>query len=181
MWRRIKMFNMKLIIMNAMRKLRINVLMSELLFWGVPWFSASFSALAVRASVTTLFTWGTSACVATPWSSLIQVMVAGGTLSLLLFQGVRPVTRSISPRMIQVSCALNAGSVSWFPLGLGWAGGAPPLPVPPRRGFPLLPPPHPRSGCLGNVVVCNLCPLIGTLWCTDEDFSVNQSSGVDDW
>ena len=54
-------------------------------------------------------------------------MVAGGTLSRLLFQGVRPVIRSISPQMIQVSCAWNAGSVSWFPMGLVWAGGAPPL------------------------------------------------------
>ena len=55
-----------------------------------------------------------------------------------------------------------------------------PLPVPPLLGFPLLPPPLPRSGCLGNVVVHNLRPLIGMLRCTDEDFSVDQSSRVDD-
>ena len=78
-----------------------------------------------------------------------------------------------------MSCDLNAGSISWFPTGLGWAGGAPPLPVPPLLGLPLLPPPLPRSGCLRNVVAGNLRPLIGTLRYTDEDFSVDQSSGVD--
>ena len=87
-------------------------------------------------------------------------------------------TRSISPWMMQESCALNAGSVSGFPMGLGWVGGAP-LPVPPLLGLPLLPPPLPRSGCLGNVVAGNLCPLTGTLRCTDEDFSADQSSRVD--
>ena len=117
--------------------------------------------------------------VATPESSLIPVILAVGTLSLLEFQGVLPVLRSISPRMIRVSCALNAGSVSGFPTVLVWVGGAP-LPVPPLSGLPLLPPPRPRSGRLGNVVTGNLRPLIGTLRCTDEDFSVDQSSGVDD-
>ena len=128
--------------------------------------------------MTTLFTRGVSAHVATTGSNLIPVILAGGMLSLLVFQGVCPVTRSISPRMIWVSCALYAGSASGFPTGLGWAGGAP-LPVPPLLGFPLLPPPLPRSGCLGNVVAGNLCPLIGTLQCTDEDFSVDQSFRVD--
>ena len=109
-WRRIKMFNAKLTITNIMRKLRINVLVSILSFWGAPQLSASFSALAVRVSVTFLFTWGTSAHVATPWSNLFRVMVAVGMPSLLAFQGVHPVTRSISPQMIRVSCALNAGS-----------------------------------------------------------------------
>ena len=126
----------------------------------------------------TLFTQGVSARAATTGSNLIPVILAGGTLSRLLFQGVCPVTRSISPQMIRVSCALNAGSASWFPTGLGWAGGAP-LPVPPLLGFPLLPPPLPRSGCLGNVVAGNPRPLIGTLRYTDENFSVDQFSGVD--
>ena len=76
---------------------------------------------------------GVNARVATTGSSLIPVILAGGTLSLLAFQGVRPVTRSISPWMRQESCALKAGSVSGFPTGLGWAGGAP-LPVPPLLG-----------------------------------------------
>ena len=78
-----------------------------------------------------------------------------------------------------MSCALNAGSASGFPTGLGWAGGAP-LPVPPLLGFPLLPPPLPHSGCLGNVAAGNLHPPIGTLRCIIEDFSVDQSFGVDD-
>ena len=107
------------------------------------------------------------------------MILAVGTLSLLAFQGVRPVTRSISPRMRRESCALKAGSISGFPTVLVWVGGAP-LPVPPLPGFPLLLPPLPRSGCLGNVVAGNLRPLEGTLWCTDEDFSVDRSSGVDD-
>ena len=49
--------------------------------------------------------------------------------SLLSFQGVRPVIRSISPRMRRVSCALKAGSISGFPTVLVWVGGAP-RPVP---------------------------------------------------
>ena len=133
----------------------------------------------MRCSGTTLLTRGSRSRVATPESNLILVILAGGTLSLLSFQGVRPVTRSISPRMIRVSCALNAGSVSGFPTVLVWVG-VPPLPVPPLPGFPPLLPPLPRSGRLGNVVAGNLRPLIGTLRCTDEDFSADQSSGVDD-
>ena len=133
----------------------------------------------MRVSGTTLFTRGSGSRVATPESNLILAILAVGTLSLLSFQGVCPVTRSISPRMRRVSCALNAGSVSGFPAVLVWVGGAP-LPVPPLPVFPLRPPPRPRSGRLGNVVTGNLRPLIGTLRCTDEDFSVDRSSGVDD-
>ena len=173
------MFNTKLTITNAMRKLRNNVLMSVRSIWGAPSISASFSALAVRTSGSILFTRDTSPRVATTGFSLIPVILAGGTLSRLLFHSVRPVTCSISPRMTQESCALNAGSVSGFPTGLGWAGGAP-LPIPPLLGFPLLPPPLPRSGCLGNVAAGNLRPLIGTLQYTDVDFSIDQSSRVDD-
>ena len=88
-------------------------------------------------------------------------------------------TRSISPRMRRVSCVLNAGSVSGFPTVLVWVG-VPPLPVLPLPGFPLLPPPLPRSVRLGNVVAGNLRPLIGTLRCIIEDCVVDQSSGVDD-
>ena len=88
--------------------------------------------------------------------------------------------RSISPHMRRESCALNAGSVSGFPTALVWVGGAP-LPVPPLLGFPLLLPPLPRSGCLGNVAAGNLHPLKGTLRYIDLDFSVDQSFGVDDW
>ena len=133
----------------------------------------------MQCSGMTLLTRGSGSRVATPGSSLILVILAAGTLSLLSFQGVRPVTRSISPRTRRVSCALNAGSVSGFPTVLVWVGGAP-LPVPPLPVFSLLPPPLPRSGRLGNVVAGNLRPPKGTLRYTDEDFSVDQSSGVDD-
>ena len=132
----------------------------------------------MQVSGTTLLTQGSGSHVATPESNLILAILAAGTLSLLSFQGVRPVTRSISPRMRRVSCALKAGSVSGFPMVLVWVGA--PLPVPPLPLFPLLPPPRHRSGCLGNVVAGNLHPPIRTLRCTDEDFSVDQSSGVDD-
>ena len=135
--------------------------------------------MALRSSGTFLFTRGSGSRVATPESNPILVILAVGTPSLVAFQGVRPVTRSISPRTRWVSCALKAGSASGFLSVLVWVGGAP-LPVPPLPGFPLLLPPPPRSGRLGNVVAGNLCPLIGTLRCTDEDFSVDQSSGADD-
>ena len=125
----------------------------------------------------TLFTQGTSARVAPAGSSLIPVTLVAGMLSLLLFQGVRPVTLSTSPSIIRESCALYTGSPSAFPLALGWAG-AVPRPVPPL-GAPLLPPPLPHSGLLGNVVAHDLRPLIGTLWCTDQDFPVGLSCRVD--
>ena len=161
MWRRIKKFNTKLMITNAMRKLRIVVLVSVCPNWGVPSFSTLFPVLAMRCSGSTLFTRGSGSRVATPESSLILAILAVGTLSLLSFQGVRPVTCSISPHMKQVSCALKAGSVSGFPMVLVWVGGAP-LPVPPLPVFPLLLPPLPRSVRLGNVVAasvynCGLC------------------------
>ena len=107
------------------------------------------------------------------------MILAVGTLSLLAFQGVRPVIRSISPRMRRVSCALKVGFVSGFPTVLVWVG-AVPLPVPPLLGLPPLLPLLPRSGRLGNMVAGNLHPIIGTLRYTDEDFSADQSSGVDD-
>ena len=121
----------------------------------------------MRCSGTTLFTrfWGA----ATTGFNLIPVILEAGTLSLLSFQGVRPVTRSISPHMRRESCALKVGSISGFPTVLVLVGGAP-RPVPPR----------PRSGCLGNVVAGNLRPLTGTLRYINEDFSVDQYFGVDD-
>ena len=122
----------------------------------------------------TLFTRGSGSRVATPESNLILAILAVGTLSLLLFQGVCPVTRSISPRMTRVSCALNAGSVSGFPTVLVWVGGLP-LPVPPLPVFPLRPPPRPRSGRLGNVVAGSLCLLEETLQYRDVDCAVDQS------
>ena len=171
------MFNVKLIITNAMRKLRINVLMSSCPVWDTPSFSALFPVLAVWLSRTTLSTH--CSCAATTGFNLTLVILAAGTPSLLAIQGVRPVTRSISPRTRWVSCALKAGSVSGFPTVLVWAGGAP-LPVPPLPGFPLLLPPLPRSGCLGNVAAGNLHLLKEMLWYIIVDCAVDQSFGVDD-
>ena len=177
MWRRINMFNMKLIITNAMRRLRICVLMSVCPSWGVPSFSALVPDLAARSSGMTLFT--RCSCAATTGFNLILVILAGRMPSLLAFQGVRPVIRSISPCMMRESCALKVGSISGFPTVLVWAGGAP-LPAPLLPGVPLCPPPLPRSGCLGSVVAGNLRPPKGTLQYINLDFSVDQSFGVDD-
>ena len=167
------MFNTKLTTTNAMRRLRLCILVFAHLFWRTSLLSASFSALAGGATVTTLLTHGVMPRVATSGSSLILVILAAGMMPLLLFQGVHPVTLSISPRIALESCALNAGSPNGFLLGLVWAGGIPPL--------PLLPiPPLPHYLCLGSVVAGNLCPLQGTLWCTDVDLTIGQSFGADD-
>ena len=176
-WRRIKMFNRKLIITNAMRQLRINVLVSVCPVWGVPSISTLFPVLAAWCSGMILST--RCSCAATLGFNLILVILAAGTLSLLLFQGVRPVTHSISPCMKRESCALKAGSVSGFLTVMVWAVGAP-WPVPPLPGFPLLLPPLPHSGCLGNVAAGNQRPLEETLQYIIVDCVVDQSFGVDD-
>ena len=117
--------------------------------------------------MTTLFTQGTSTRVAASGTNLILVTLAAGTFSLLLFQGVHPVALTISLSMAQESCALNAGSPNGFLMGPVWAGGAP-LPAPPL-GVPLLPPPLPCSGSLGNMVAGSMRPLEGMLRYTDLD------------
>ena len=58
------MFNAKLMTTNAMRRLRICVLMFTHPFEGMTLFSASFSALAGGATATTLLTWGVMPLVA---------------------------------------------------------------------------------------------------------------------
>ena len=72
----------------------------------------------------------------------------------------------------------EGGVRKWIPDGSGM--GSAPLPVPPLPGFPLLLPPLPRSGCLGNVAAGSLRPLEGMLRYINVDFSVDQSFGVDD-
>ena len=108
-----------------------------------------------------------------PRITLILGTQAVGTLSLLTFHNVRPVTPSISLRMILESCALNVG----LPIGLSaviaQAGVAAPLPLPP---LPALPCP----GHLGNVVARMLCPLVGTLQYINVDLTIDQSFGADD-
>ena len=151
----------------------ICVLMSVCPFEGTTLFSAPFSTLAGGGTVMTLFTQGVMSRVAASGFNLILVILAAGTLFLLLFQSVRPVILSISPSMALESCALNAGSLNWFLMGLVLAGGIPPLPL-----LPL--PPLPRSGHLGSVVADMLHPLEGTLWCTDVDLTIGQSFRVDD-
>ena len=141
----------------------------------LPLLSASFSTLALGASGRMFLTRGSMPCVAAsgPGITLTLVILAAGTLSLLLFQGVHPVILSISPRMILESCALNVGSPMGFPMGLVWAGVAAPLPL-----LLLLPLPHP--GHLGSMVAGMLRPLKGTLWCIGVDLMIGQSFGVDD-
>ena len=136
--------------------------MSVPLSMGTSLCSVLLIALAGGATVTTLFTRCGVPRVGTSGFSLIPVTLAAGMLPLLLFQGVRPVILSISPRIVLESCALNAGSPNGFPSGLVWAGGVPPCPL-----LPL--PPLPRSEHLGNVVAGNLRPQAGMLQCTDVD------------
>ena len=167
------MFNVKLMTTNTMRRLRICVLVSVRPFEEASLFSASFSALASGASVTTLLTRGVMPHVATTGSNLILVILAAGTLFLLLFQGVHPEILSISLRIALESCALNTGSLNGFPTGLVLAGGVPPQPL-----LPL--PPLPLSGHLGSMVAGMLHPLVGTLQCTNVDLTIGQSFRVDD-
>ena len=95
------------------------------------------------------------------------MILAGGMLSLLVFHKVHPVILSISPAMMQASCALNAGLPIGFSAVIIWAGVAVPLPLLPP--LPLL---HPD--CLGNMAAGMLHPLEGTLRCTDVGSTVGR-------
>ena len=141
---------------RKMKRLRICVLMSVHPLGSMP----LWLALAPGAAGRLFSTWSGILHVAAsgPGTNLFPVTLAVGTLPLLLFQGVLPVSLSISPRMILESCALNGGSPSGFPMGLVLAGVATPLPL-----LPLPPLPHP--GHLGSVVARMLHPLEGTLIC----------------
>ena len=138
----------------------------------MPIFCLVFSP-AGGATVATLLTWGVVPHIVTSRSSLIPVILAAGTLPLLLFQDVHPVILSISPRIALESCALNVGSPNGFLTGLVWAGGIPPQPL-----LPL--PPLPCSGHLGSMVAGSLHPQVWTLWYTNVDLTIGQSSRVDD-
>ena len=76
-------------------------------------------------------------------------------------------TRSISPRMILESCALNMGLLIGFSAVIIQAGVLVPLPQ-----LPPLPLPHP--GRLGSVAARMLRPLEGTLRCTDVGSTVGR-------
>ena len=108
-----------------------------------------------------------------PRINFLPVTPAVKTLLLSMFHNVRPVTLSISPRMILESCALNVGLPIGFSAVIIWAGVAAPLPL-----LPLPPLPHP--GCLGSMVAGMLHPLEGTLQCTDVDLMIGQSFRADD-
>ena len=107
-----------------------------------------------------------------PGISLLPVTLAVGMLSQSMFHSVCPVTRSISPSIILESCALNAGLLIGFLAVITWAGVAAPLPL-----LPL--PPLPRPGCLGSMAAHMLCPLEGTLQCTDVGLTLGQFFRVD--
>ena len=96
--------------------------------------------------------------------------LAAGTLSLSVFHKVRPVILSISPAMILESCALNAGLPIGFSAVIIQAGVVAPLPLLPPLSLP-----HP--GRLGSMVAGMLCPLVGTLRCTDEGSTVGRFFG----
>ena len=169
------MFNTRLSTVRNMKRFRICVLMSVRLSGSATLFSASFSTLACGRSGRIFCTWGVMPLVTASGLriNLLPVTLAVRTLSLLTFHSVRPVTLSISPRMILKSCALNVGLPIGFSAVITRAGVAAPLPLPP---LPLLP--HP--GHLGSMVACKLRPLVGTLQYINVDLMIGQSFEVDD-
>ena len=159
---------------RKMKRLRICVLMLVHPPGRMPPWYASFSVLAHGTSGWTFSAQSSVLCVATsgPGTNLFPVTLAVGTLPLLLFQGVHPVSLSISPRMILESCALKVGSLIGFLMGLVWAGVATPLPL-----LPL--PPLPCPGRLGNMVARMLHLPVRMLRYINVDLMIGQSSRVD--
>ena len=161
------MFNVRLSTVRIMKRLRICVLVSVCPSGSVTLFSASFSTLALGRAGWSLWTRCSISRVpaSDPGINLTLVILAGGTLSLLLFHKVLPVILSISPVMILESCALNAVLPIGFLAVIIWAGVVVLL--------PLLPPlPLPRPGCLGSVVAHMLRPREGTLRCINVGSTV---------
>ena len=165
---------MKLSTVRIMKRLRIWVLVLVHLSGSCTLFSASFSTLALGGSGRTFWTQGTVPHVTAsgPGINLLPVILAAGTLSLLMFHNVCPVTLSISPRMILESCALKVGFPIGFSAVITRAGVAVPLPPPPLSLLP-----HP--GRLGSVVAHMLHPLEGMPQCINVDLMIGQSFGVD--
>ena len=166
---------MKLSTVRIMKRLRICVLVSVRPSGSVTLLSALLFALAHGGSGRTFWTRDTGPCVSAsgPRISLLLVTLAVGTLSLLMFHSVLPVTLSISPRMILESCALKAGLPIGFLAVITQAGVAAPLPLPP---LPLLP----RPGHLGSMVARMLRPLEGMLQCINVGSTIGQFFGADD-
>ena len=168
------MFNMRLNIVRNMKRLRIDVLVSIHPSGSITLFSVSFSTLALGSSDGRFWAQGKMPRVSAscPGINLILRILVIGTLLLSMFHKVRPVTLSISLRMILESCSLNAGLPIGFSAVITRAGVVAPLPL-----LPLLPLPHP--GCLGSMVAGMLHPLVGTLQYTDVDLTIGQSFRAD--
>ena len=165
------MFNAKLSIVRKMKRLRTCVLVSVCPSGNVTLFSASFPTTALDVSGRTFQTQCISrVSTSGPGINLLPGLRVIGTFPLSTFQRVLPVTRSISPRMILESCALNAGLPIGFLAVIIWAWVVVPLPL-----LPPLPLPHP--GRLGSVVAHNLRPPVGTLRCIDEGLTAGLFFG----
>ena len=164
------MFNVKLITAKMMKRLRICVLMSAHPLGSMPPFPVPCLALTSGVSGRTFSTQCKVLHVAAsgPGTNLIPVTLAVGMSPLLLFQDVCPVIRSTSPRMILESCALKAGSLSGFLMGLVLAGVATPLPLLPCCWHPW-------------IMVAHYChPHVGTTWCKIQGLCFNQFVEDDD-
>ena len=151
------------------KNMRSCLLVSASLSRSICQFSAAISALAGGASGTLL----SRSMLPRVWASIINLIPVAGTFRLLSFQGVCPVSPSISWRIALKSCVLNAGSLNGFLTGLDWAGGIPPLPL-----FPL----PPLPGCcphLGSMVAGNLHLPEATPQYINVDLTIGQSFGVD--
>ena len=168
------MFNTKLSIVRKMKRLRTCVLVSVCPSGNVTLFSASFPTTALNVSGRTFQTQCISrVSTSGPRINLLPGLQVIRTFPLSTFQRVLPVTRSISPRMILESCALNAGVPIGFSAVIVWAGVVVPL--------PLLPPlPLPCPGHLGNVAARMLRPPEGMLRYTDVGSTVGQFFGGSD-
>ena len=156
------MSNMILIITNAKNEMRMYLLVAASPLMRIVQCSASSTTLMIGAPGPC----GSCSC-ASSQSNLIQGI---GMPRWLLFQGVPPVILSISPVTNLPNCTWRAGSSSGFLMGLVYAGGTLPPPLPPLPLPGVLDPWH--------MVADNLHLLIETLWYKIVDWSVDQSCRV---